>query len=483
MTAVFDKPSYRTGEKMTIKVTVRNTGAEPVTTRIDFLPRGEDSISVDHPNPFDNGNLFTLAAGAEKTNTITGATGNPKITSAVLHAWVIASNGETRPNTFAVPIVQTTGHVSGTVYTDRNHNGRFDNGEGQAGVTLTWSSYWQYGPTLTATTGAAGEFALELPTGRYNLSGTGPNGLQVGWQPTTIDESDVDGLLIRAVGPVSGLAADLEFTKDSYARDEAPVVRVTLTNSGDQTLHGIVANCNRAGFSNELQGTGKGWGALAGDGVTLAPRSTTTLEVTEPMPAAAYDHGDVFVACDFGYRGVWDENNPGDHDRAAVPGRRGDLEGFVNHDGTGIAGTRIVLVPVDGACPVAETVTDASGEFVFRQVPVGRYDAYLFTPAGWRYPHDNPTATQILGHWTGFLYLDLERGDPVTPTLPSCPTPGGPVPAARPAPAPAPQARTAPKLADTGASIATPVIVGGLALLAGAGAVVATRRRKPVDEN
>jgi LPXTG-motif cell wall-anchored protein len=482
VTAVFDKPSYRTGEKMTVTVTVRNTGADPVTTRVDFFPRGEDSVVVDYPNPFDDGNPFTLAAGAAKTHTITGATGNPNITSATLHAWVAAPTGEARPFTFAVPIVRTTGHVTGTVYTDRNGNGRYDNGEGQAGVTLTWNSFWQHGPRVTTTTGAAGEFALDLPTGKYGLSGTGPDGLQVGWQPVTVDESGVDDLLVRAVGPISGLTAELAFTKDSYAKDEAPVVRVTLVNSGDQTLHGIVANCNRGGFSNELQGTGEGWGDLARGGVTLAPRSTTTLDVTEPMPVRAYDYGDVFVACDFGYPGVWDENNPSDHDRATVPGQRGDLEGFVGSEGTGIAGVRVVLVGVDGACPVAETVTDGGGEFAFRQVPVGSYDVYLFTPAGWRYPHDNPTGAQVLGHWTAGLYLDLERGDPAPPTLPNCPTPA-PVPAARPAPAPAPQARTAPALADTGASIAAPAIVGGLALLAGTGAVVATRRRKPADEN
>lgn len=54
---------------------------------------------------------------------------------------------------------------------------------------------------------------------------------------------------------------------------------------------------------------------------------------------------------------------------------------------------------------------------------------------------------------------------------------GGPV--GTPRPAPVPQARTAPNghtnLADTGASIADPAIVGALALLAGVGAVLATR--------
>jgi len=39
--------------------------------------------------------------------------------------------------------------------------------------------------------------------------------------------------VIRAYEPLTDLHADLEFTKDTYGRTEAPVVRVTLTNSGD----------------------------------------------------------------------------------------------------------------------------------------------------------------------------------------------------------------------------------------------------------
>ncbi|HEX6352146.1 hypothetical protein [Actinophytocola sp.] len=481
MTTVFDKPSYDTGEQMTIKVTVRNAGADPVDVRVDFVPFGADAILVDYPNPFDGGNLFTLAAGAERTHTITGATGNANITSAKLHGWVSAPNGQTRAFSFATPIEQTTGRVAGTVYTDRNDNGRFDAGEGQGGITLTWVSWWQHGPTLTTTTNATGGFSLNLPTGRYSMSGTGPDGLRVGYQQLTIDESGMDDLLLRAVGPLSGLTVDMEFTKETYARDEAPVVRVTLVNSGDRTLHGIVANCNRGGSSHELAGTGPGWGALADDGLTLAPHSTTVLEVTEPMPEFAYEYGDVFVLCDFGYEGVDELSNPSDFDRALVPGQRGDVEGSIRAEGTGIAGVRVVLVLQDGACPVAETVSDAAGRFAFKLVPVGIYDVYLFTPTGWRVTYENPTSMQVIGHGTASLYLEVEQGTAVPPTLPNCPS-GTPAPAN---PAPVAQARPAPKpaLAYTGASIAAPAIVGGLALLVGTGAVVATRRRKPADEN
>jgi hypothetical protein len=36
MTATFDKPSYETGEQMTITVTVTNTGAEPVNANANL---------------------------------------------------------------------------------------------------------------------------------------------------------------------------------------------------------------------------------------------------------------------------------------------------------------------------------------------------------------------------------------------------------------------------------------------------------------
>lgn len=481
MTVTFDKPSYNTGEKMKISFTVKNAGAEQLTLRVDFFSiLSPDYISVEYPYPFDT---LTLAPGASANGTVTGSAANPATTTAKLYAlWFLGSGGEAKKFEFSVPIKQTTGHVSGTVYTDRNNNGKFDAGEGQSGVTLTFGNQVYYDYKQTTTTNSAGVYSLDLPTGRWYVTGTGPDGLEVGYHPFTIDQSGASNLLLRAVGPVTGLSVDLEFLKETYPRDEAPVVRVTLTNDGDVPLHGIVAGCDRGGFSNELTGLGEGWGDLAygTDGVTIAAHSTKVLEVTEPMPAGAYDYGYVFVACDFGYEGTSrPDMNPVDYDTADVPGQRGDLGGVVVDDdtgtGDGVAGVRLVLVPEDGGCPAAEDVTDAEGKFAFEQVPVGNYDLYIFPPAGWHYAYENPTSTSVVGSYPGQTYLVLAPGDAATPTLPDCPV----APAAPPAPAP--QARPAPAgLANTGASIVVPGIIGLLAVLAGAGAVVMTRRRKNI---
>lgn len=195
MTAVFGKASYNTGEKMSITVTVKNTGTDDADIRVDFIPVGQDAVAVDYPSPFDGGNVFTLPAGASRTHKIAGATGNPAVSTAKLYGWVIAPTGESQQFVFTVPIKQTTGHASGTVYTDRNDNGRFDAGEGQSGVTLTWTSSYQNGVTRTATTNAAGEFGLDLPTGPYGVYGAGPDGLQVGFRQITVNPSGVDDLL------------------------------------------------------------------------------------------------------------------------------------------------------------------------------------------------------------------------------------------------------------------------------------------------
>lgn len=476
-TATFGKPSYNTGEKMTITLTVKNAGTTPMSLNAHFFSIQPDAIGVDYPSPFEQGS-FTLAAGASVTHDLTGAMGNPDISTAKLYAWFSdATSGFAQAFTFAVPIEQTFGRVAGTVYVDKNFNGRFDSGEGQDGVTLSWGNQLHQGSNVTVATDSAGRFAIDkLPTSTYFVYGEGPDGLRVGYRQVVVDESGVDGLLFRAVGPLTGLTADLEFAKDTYARDEAPIVRVALTNSGDTPLIGIVANCDRGGFGQSLDGRGPGWGDLAGDGVTVSPHTTLVLQVTEPMPAAAYEYGYVGVGCDFGYKNVDDEHNPGDSDRAAVPGQHGDLEGDVADDESGIAGVRLVLVPENGGCAVAETKSDAAGHFAFRQVPVGNYDLYLFPPTGWHVQFDNPTSTYVMGNWTGQMYIELAPGAAPAPTLPSCP--------AAPA-APAPQGRTAPvnELAETGASIATPVVIGALALLAGIGAVLVTRRRRPLEDD
>ncbi|GAB3451725.1 hypothetical protein GCM10027436_50360 [Actinophytocola sediminis] len=419
MTTTFDKPSYDTGETITMTVTVTNTGARPVTLDAYFFSSPPDAIAVDYPNPFESASPFTLDAGASRTHELTGTMGNPDVTTATLHAWLSDPSGTAQPFEFTVPVTPTFGHAAGIVWVDRDHNEAYDAGEGQGGVVVTFAG--ATGETVT-TTAADGRFAIDrLAGGRYFVSGRDADGLTIAYRTVTVSGAGVDDLSFRAYEPLTELTADLEFTRETYARDEAPVVTVSLTNDTDHALVGIVANCDRGDFGTSLDGRSPGWGALIGDGVTIAANSTLVLEVTEPMPAAAYEHGFVAVGCDFGYRDVEDfEHMPSDNDRALVPGQVGDAGGHVVHEDTGIALVRLVLVPETGGCPTAETTTDAAGEFAFHQVPVGEYDLYLFPPAGWHVT-GNPTHLGVVGNEPATLYIDLTPGDQPPPTLPDCP--------------------------------------------------------------
>jgi hypothetical protein len=498
MTATFDKPSYGTGEKMTITVTVTNNGTGPVVTRADFFRQQPDLIRVDLVNPFERWEPFTLAAGTSVTHTLTGSMPNPDITVGTLYGMVADETGAARPFLFTVPIEQTLGHASGVVYYDRNRNRQFDEGEGQRGVALTWALQLQQERIWKVTTDANGVFRLaNLPTGAYAVTGEGQSLLQVGYTPVTVTESGMDGLLLRGTAPIAGLVPKIEFTKDSYATDEAPVVRVTLTNTSEHALSGIVATCDRAGMETSLDGTGEGWGDLARDGVDIAPRSTIVLEVTEPMPDGSPGLGLVNVGCEFRFPDVESQYNPSSFDRAAVPGARGDLTGdvTVSHGDVGVAGIRMVLVPdlehMPAPCAiVAETTTDANGTFTFHEVPVGIYMVYLFPPPGWRVEYDNPTRTDVRGGYTSQMLISVVPGEAPPPALPACATGGGSLPTTPATPVasttsttpattarPAPQGGRVPTLAHTGASIAVPGVTGLLALLAGAGLVLVSRRR------
>lgn len=474
--ATFDKASYATGEDMRITATVKNNGAATTVTA-DVWGSEPDLVRVRDRG--DLGREQPIAAGATVTVTFTGAVGNPDITTARLSLAVYDETGTTKFFDFTVPVTPRFAHAAGTAFDDRDGDNRFDAGEELAGATLTWQNQLHDAATFTATTGVDGTFSLpELPTGPYTVTGTAPDGLLIGYRAITVGESGVDGLLFRAVRPLTELDVDLEFAEDTYGKDDTPTVNVTLTNKGDLPLTGILAYCNRGGGSQGMQGAGPGWGALAEGGVDIAPHSTLKLEVSEPMPAGAYDYGRVTVGCDFGYQGI-EEGNPSDTDFADVPGMRGTITGFVGHGETGLAGVRVVLV-AEAHCPiVAEATTGADGRFTMAQVPVGEYDMYLYPPKGWRVEYDNPTHTGLFGAGPADHGIGVVPGEAPAPELPEQPADCTPSTPTTTTTAPAPQGSPAPSgLASTGASIGTPVAIGVLALLAGVGALLVTRRRR-----
>jgi hypothetical protein len=481
-TASFDRAYYATGATMTITMRLENTTTVPIRTRASFLGDRPDSIEVTSGGGFEKGDWFTLDAGAIATHTFTGAAHTTVIRTAFLY---MRFDGGQR--VFTYPTLVTPGfvRVSGAVYHDRNLNGRFDAGEGLAGAEVRWGNEldWQFRPTTTTNT--AGEFALDLPPGPYRVEGAAPE-VDIATRHVDVPESGVDGVLLRGTMPLTDLAADMAFTKDTYGPDEAPVVRVTLTNKGNLPLTGIVATCVPSNGGPYLTGAGAGWGDLAGEGVTIPAHATKTLEVTEPMPAVAPNHGYVRFDCHVSFPGVDSGANPHVTGEAAVPGKTGEASAqVVNISGPEPAGWRIVVTARDGACPVrAQGTTDANGFVALGRLPVGIYRVYALppTPDWWfRFVNTNVGQLSVVAGGdssTTFLAYQTPGGSHEYTQPPNCPGSGGSggVP-------PGPQSSASPGLAYTGASLLVPGIAGLLALLTGAGAVVLTRRRRTEIED
>lgn len=493
MTATFDKPSYATGELMTITVTVTNTGTEPVTTQAMFGQSNPDTILVTSTSPIEQGVSFTVAAGASTTFTVTGGMGNLDVTTATLYAALGDGTDPGQSFTFTVPVRQTVGSVSGVVYYDKNRNRAFDEGEGQPEVTLAWTNTLHYDSATTkVTTDANGEFILtDLPTGPYDVSGEGLGGLQVGMRRVDVVESGVDGLRFRGTAPLHGLDATVEFTKDTYTPDEHPVVRVTLDNTTDLTISELIATCVLPGDDTSFVGDDAGWGELFGDGIDLAPHSTMEFEVTGPMPPGAHNIGFVSIGCEFRHPEIVSGYNPRSYDYAAVPGLLGDVTGVVTTGAAGLAGVRLLLLPDQTNMPgapcavVAETTTGPDGTFAFRQVPVGLYILYTYPPPGWLIEESTFNMTTVYGDRTVEMPLTAVPGEPMPPLLPEClaanTTPKTVTPAK--VTTPVPRARTATSLAYTGTDVLVPGVAGLLAVLAGTGMVLLSRRRRPTSEN
>jgi LPXTG-motif cell wall-anchored protein len=411
-------------------------------------------------------------------------------------------------------VTRTYGSVSGIVFADRNGNATFDAGEQLPGAAIAWQYAYYSEPEapFRTTADANGRFSFpSIPATRYQMANAELDGWTVLSRTIDVDQSDKNvNLRMRAVKPVRReLAAELKFTKDSYAPGDLAHVTVTLSNSGAIPLTGIAAHCNGNGDHHALWGFGPGWGQLSprSSGVTVPAGQTRTFDVTDVVPDAAFDKGYVAVRCEFGY--VGDENTldmPLAQDDALVPGGIGVIKGEIAYypegEGSGkprqpIAGARVVLVN-ERPCHVAEQLTDNDGRFEFVNLPAGpgNYSLYFYPPAGWRATGRNPaTHLKVADGDTIVIGVDAVRGVGQLPPLPaeaagcrpgtttSSKPPAGNPPATDPPVSPAPQARPAgPDLANTGPEdVPMLAALGVLAVLLGSGLMLATRRRGTGD--
>ncbi|MEA5362017.1 hypothetical protein VA596_20955 [Amycolatopsis sp., V23-08] len=389
----------------------------------------------------------------------------------------------------AAKVAPAPGHAEGVVYGDKNGNGKRDAGEELAGAKLTLR-YVNGSGTHTATSGPDGSITFDVPGADYYLGGEVVDGWLIPFHVIRIGaDTQLD---VRGAPPLNGaLQASMAFTQDSYQVGDLAHLTVTLANSGPIPLTGIVAGCNRIGDPYILSGRSPGWGDLAGDGVTIAPGETRTFDVSEAVPAAAFNRGIVVAACDFGYEEVDIENHANASDQAAVPGAKATVEGTLGvfddqgNVAKGVAGAKVVLVS-DQHCPVVgERTTDAKGHFEFLDVAPGpEFHLYFLPPKGWKVKYENPMWINVYGppenHYP--YRIDAEEGDAAVPAVPANPADCGA--AATPTPTTGTPGsgggggESGGGLASTGVDA---LGLGALALIAlalGGGLVIGARRRR-----
>ncbi|MEV6645246.1 hypothetical protein [Amycolatopsis sp. NPDC051371] len=434
ISVALDKETYQTNEDVHFTFKVTNIGSaiakglwvapsfDPTDLYVPYEPGWGPLRSSDPGLDLEPGKTFVL----EGTGKIRDIEQDSTVLRGVMFDATHFGVGEF---TAKAKVVKAPGRAVGVVYGDKNGNGALDAGEQLAGAKLTMR-YVNGNSTYTATSDAAGKFSFDVPAAEYNIGGEVVDGWLIPWSTVRIDPDSKD-LLVRGAPPLNGaLKASMAFTQDSYKVGELAHVTVTLSNSGPIPLTGIVAACNRIGNSNILSGRGPGWGDLAKDGVTIAPGQTRTFDVSEAVPAAAFDRGVVVAACDFGYDEVDIENHADAGAQAWVPGGKAVVEGTIGVFGDqgevtkAIAGAKVVLVS-DQHCPVTgERTTDAKGHFEFTEVAPGpAYRLYLVLPTGWKTKYENPMSIDVFGppenHYP--WQIQAEQGDAPAPTVPTNP--------------------------------------------------------------
>ncbi|WIY03793.1 SdrD B-like domain-containing protein [Amycolatopsis mongoliensis] len=438
VSADFDKPSYGTGDDVTFKFKLTNVGQTRAAglTIYQMISNPDDlNVPYDGWGPLKAAPGLSLEPGETFELPVSGRVRSLDKPTAVVRGVLFDETGASASQTFTftVPITQEIVHAKGSVYGDANGNGVPDGGEQLGGAKLTLR-YTHGSGEYTATSDAQGKFGVDIPAGDYYLGGDVVDGWLFPFRTVHIGP-DSDDLLVRGAPPLNGaLKASMKFTQDSYRVGDLLHLTVTLSNSGSIPLTGIVAECNRVGDSYILNGTGPGWGDLVySRGVTIAAGETRTFDVTDTVPAAAFNRGFVFASCDFGYPEVDVDNHAQADAQAAVPGAKVTVDGnvgvFDDHGQLqrGVAGVKVVLVS-DLHCPITgETTTDDKGYFAFKDVAPGpAYQLYFQLPDGWKLKYDdsNPMPIWVFGAPTKpqpQVVLAEEGTSPAAPAVPAQP--------------------------------------------------------------
>lgn len=480
VTVAFEKDHYYAADDLTVTVTVTNNGTVPATHAV----LGESGTT-----PFGEYDWGVLSKRGQGVDLAPGESVEVRATQRVaeyldlltLTVEVTSAEEEATPAdntaTAEATMSKRTGTVTITVYGDRDGDAHFDPGEGLGGVRVDAADRWQ------GRTDAAGRLVVrDVEEGLYSVS----LGLPTGWEPdepTVVVRAGETESYLRAVRPSKALRSTITLDKGVYQVGDTIRERVTITNTGKTDLAGVTARCVEGGAPNTLSGLG--WGDLVHylrPGVLIRAGETRVFEFTDVVPPGGRLYGFVTIRCWFSTAFKYDDG-PAVNARAEVPGGVGSTGGylFVDRDddlvidaGEPIVGAKLFLVADDGRV-ASRAMTDARGQFLFRDVVANNYEMRVAGP--WRPRHDSSLRVGVFDAATleGMLYPmvagptqpDLDAPRPTAPSTPP-PTQAPPVPQAAPRPA---------NLADTGASVVELSALG--LLLVGAGTVLLFVRRRP----
>jgi LPXTG-motif cell wall-anchored protein len=470
-----DRPAYLDGEQMTLSVTIVNSGTATATGVVvrsrgdlEFAPWG----GLDESGP----GVEVKAGGSVAIHVTAAASGADMIQE--LEAASTQPDRDPANNKGSVDAFVTVKQagLTVTVYGDVDRDGVVDAGEPRAGVLVSLFGGTEAGDEHVTRTDAAGVAHFPtIPGGLYTPMVKLPKGWYVDvHRDIKVRAGDNTAVVRATLNDLTALSASITFDRDSYAPGDTVREHVTLTNSGDTDIVGLVAHCGPYGAENVLNSVG--WdeldAALDGGAVVRAGE-TRTWDFTGVVPPQAWDYGFVMLQCDFSPATAHD--GPMAEARAAVPGGHGSMGGLLtNEQKEPLAGIKLLLLdPVSGAVE-ARAVSDATGRFQFPEMPTGLYELRPVGP--WR-TYEPVFPVQIwAGQHLDFNPLSLQPG-PVQSDPDELP-PAVEQSTVDVVPAPSPQAspvRPA-NLADTGADVQELSAIGLLLVLAGAGLLFVRRR-------
>jgi PKD repeat protein len=320
--ASFDKGGYSSGDVVKLTVSATNVGTATAhgVAMWQLNETGSDKWTGNPAGPLlTNDTGEDLPVGDTLVSEVDGYAADPASGVVTFSDSVYQFRPDGTGSTFGDPVsigasvTAATGDYSGVAFKDNNSSGQLDPGEtGLAGAQITLNGPFDGingnpAQTYTATSDAQGAFRLTgLPAGRYWVDATGPNGWYV--RPGPDAQAVVDGSSGTNPDPFAAtpnplpLRATVSFDKTSYRAGDAAQVTINLTNTSSNDLHDIQAQCNPSGDNDGMWGEGAGWDALDVPGLTVPAGQTTTLHLSEIVPADAVGGitDKVYLDCFFG---------------------------------------------------------------------------------------------------------------------------------------------------------------------------------------